>query len=304
MDTLAETGGIAMGKVKDLALFEKLKPFMDKVSVGSFRPSKLFSLCVKASVVKCFEFNLHARQNTDDAFFSLPSLRGICEDLIVLNYIKGMPKKHRERLIQLLMNHDVASRIKSQDAFFKVARPQQPVLRLKNLERRIGSLKKKICAIWNKHGWPNLQNKTMPPVSQIADKQGQEVLSKLYDYLYRLTSAGVHFNVQSLLRSGWGEKRRGKFSTRNFNTYFSAYTRIYGAYLFCVCFEFFGKFLRPPKEVSDTIAEIRKTVFLESRWPEMVTFEEMNIKVPQDNGILRIALSFIQAEKSKGFVKK
>src|SRR5262245_15137325 len=107
-------------KHEDQRLFEKLKPFMDKVAVGRLRPNQLFSLCVKASVAKCYEFNVHARRapESSNAFFFLPSLRGICEDLIVLNYIKRMPRHDREDLIKLLMDHDVHSRIKSQDAFF------------------------------------------------------------------------------------------------------------------------------------------------------------------------------------------
>src|SRR5688572_28697040 len=102
-------------KPHDLEFFETLKPFMDKTAVGGFRRNQLFSIGVKASIAKCYEFNLHARREAEcaDAFFSLSSLRGICEDLIVLNYIKQMPRSDRESLIRLLMDHEVHSRIKS-----------------------------------------------------------------------------------------------------------------------------------------------------------------------------------------------
>jgi uncharacterized protein DUF5677 len=289
-------------KCPDPQLFEKLKSFMDKVAVGGLGRNQLFSLCVKASVAKCYEFNLHVRR-TSDAFFSLPSLRGICEDLIVLNYVKRLPRTDRENLIRLLMDHDVHSRIKSQDTFFSAVRPQQPVLRVKDVDAHITAVESKIRTIWNRHGWPRLQHGTMPQIRQIAEKQGQPVLASLYDYLYRLTSAGVHFNVQSLLRSGWGSSiDQCTFSTQNFDRYFAAYAKIYGAFLFCIYFEFFGRFLKPGSSITKTISEIRKAVFLESRWPEMVTFEEMNLPMPEDNFLGRIILSVMQAESNNRFI--
>jgi hypothetical protein len=285
----------------DLKLFKKLEQFANKVALGAFRRNQLFSLCVKASFIKCYEFNVHARRDpkATDAFFSVSSLRGICEDLIVLNYIKRMPRQDREELIPLLMAHDVHSRTKCQDAFFTAARPQQPVLRIKDVESKIGEIESKIQAIWNRHGWPGLHNGSMPQIRQIADKQGQPILARLYDYLYRLTSAGVHFNVQSLLRSGWGTKKNFRFSTHNFDRYFSEYASTYGAFLFVVYFEFFGRFLRPNQTETEIVSEIRKSVILKSRWPEMVTFEEMNLDVPQDSNILRLVYSFMQAEEQK-----
>ena len=288
----------------DERLFGKIKPFIEKVAVCSISRDKLFHSCIRASIVKCFEFNLHARQKSDDAFFSLPVLRGICEDLIVLNFIQGMPEKDREDLIQLMMLVDAGTRAKYQDAFFTAVRPQQPVLRYKDIDARIEEFEGQMREIWQRHGWPGLKKKAMPQTRELADKQGSPVLTYLYEYLYRLTSQTVHFNVGSLMRSGWGEPDNCTFSTRHFNPYFSAFGKIYGAYLFCVYFEFFTDFLQPDSEVNETIKEIRKWVIRQSRWPEMLTFEEMNLKVPQKNGVLRFVHSFIQAEESKGFIKQ
>jgi GNAT superfamily N-acetyltransferase len=71
--------------IPDKKYFEALKPFVKRVAVGSARQS-FFTLCVKASLAKCFEFNLAVRnvKNLDESFFWMPALRGICEDLIVL----------------------------------------------------------------------------------------------------------------------------------------------------------------------------------------------------------------------------
>lgn len=288
----------------DKKYFEALKPYMQKVAVGRSGKNQMFSLCIKASFAKCYEFNLlvRNRRETHEAFFWLPTLRGICEDVIVLNFIKGMPRTDREQLIGLLMSHDIHSRIDLQNKFFHDIRPQQPVLRIKDVATKIADLESKIQVIWNAHGWPGLKRGTMPQIRQIAEKQKQPVLARLYDYLYRLTSGSVHFNVQSLLRSGWGSKKQWTFSTANFHPYYVAYARVYGAFLFCVYFEFFGRFLRPKADVSKTVSEIRKSLLTEWRWPEMVTFEEMNIKPPDGNLILQSVMTILQAEQRKRLI--
>jgi hypothetical protein len=143
----------------------------------------------------------------------------------------------------------------------------------------------------------------IPPIRQIAEKQGMPLLTTLYDYLYRLTSGGVHFSVQSLLRSGWGSHPKNfKFSTRHFHNYFASYCSTYGAFVFCVYFEFFNSIIRPDRATSAAVAKIREGVLMTARWPEMVTFEEMNLKVPEDGSVVRMVLSAIQATTRKRLV--
>lgn len=286
-------------KDPDLKHFNSLKPYMEKVAIGGLGRNQVFSICVKASIVKCFEYNLFVRResNTINAFFYLPTLRSVCEDLIVLNYIKGMPLNDREEIIQHLMHYGTHSKIKTQCQFFSEVRPQQPVLTVRDADTTISQAERRIRLIWNRYGWPNLKQGTMPQLRQIAEKQEETVLVSLYDYLYRLTSSAVHFDVQSLLRSGWGPtKKECSFSTSNFHNYFDAYASIYGAFLFCVYFEFFGRQLRPGREIKKTISEIRKSILMKPRWPEMVTFEEMNLEVPEPSPIQHM-ISFVQSKK-------
>jgi hypothetical protein len=79
----------------DLEHFKTLESYFAKVGTGSMGKHHMFSLCVKASACKCFEFNLASRQDAsfEKSFFSMSSLRGICEDLIVLRYIRACPRK-------------------------------------------------------------------------------------------------------------------------------------------------------------------------------------------------------------------
>jgi hypothetical protein len=226
----------------------------------------------------------------------MPSLRGICEDLIVLRYISKMPFKDREQLVVALAGWELDTRIKLQDAFFTTIRPQQPVLRLKDVDTTIASHEAAARAIWNRHGWPNLQNGAMPQIRQIAEKQGMPQLAILYDYLYRLTSASVHFNVGALCRSGWGPSfKQVTFSAKNFHSYFADYCLLYGAFLFCLYFEFFGGVLRSTAEERAIVNEIRQGVLYTRRWPEMVTYEEMNQKPPTDGETVRMLLTAFQS---------
>ena len=289
--------------IPDKKHFEALRPFMTRISVGSAR-QHFFTLCIKASLAKCFEFKIAVRsnKNLDESFFWMPALRGICEDLIVLNFVNTMPAPDRNKLILILMAHDVNSRISLQDTFFKQIHIHQPVLRVKDVANKISALESEIQQIWKKHGW-NLTRGTTPQIRQIAERQGQPVLASLYDYLYRSTSAAVHFNVQSLLRSGWGpSKSKFTFSTKNFSGYFRSYARTYGPFLFCVYFEFFGRFLRPGLGVSRRVREIRKELLLAPRWPEMVTFEEMNLKPPKTNIILETLVAVVESERRKRLI--
>ena len=208
-------------------------------------------------------------------------------------------------LFRSLSGHELAARTKLQDAFFRSFRPQQPVLRLKDVDTLIASSEAAARAVWNANGWPNMRKGAMPAIRQIAEKQGLEQLAVLYDYLYRLTSAGVHFSVQSLLRSGWGTTPKAfVFSAKNFHPYFEQYCSLYGAFLLCLYFEFFGSVLRPGSKERATIAEIRQQVLYAGRWPEMVTFEEMNQKPPEGGEAFRMIVSALQVVSRRRLITK
>lgn len=271
---------------------------MDQLSRGSLKRHKIFSLCLRASVIKCYEFCLDARdkRRTKNRFFSISALRGVCEDLIVLRFISRLPSDDRELLITSLANHESATRVKLQDEFFSSFRPQQPVLRLPDADATIEQNERAAQSVWHRHGWPNLSRGAMPQIRQIAEKQGAPQLAILYDYLYRLTSGGVHFSAQSLMRSGWGPNlRKFTFSTKHFDSFFSEYCSVYSAFMLCTYFEFFGNYLKPSKEDAAHINKIREDILFTPRWPEMVTFEEMNLKYPHEDRTMQMIISAIQA---------
>jgi hypothetical protein len=286
--------------------FRALTPYMARIAKGSLKRNTWYSLCVKASLAKCYEFNVAIPRLSaaEGAFFAMSALRGICEDLIVLRFIGRLPSADREELLRALQGLEMGKRIKQQDAFFRSFRPQQPVIRLKDPDSPIASCTAAAQAVWRQHGWPNFKGKDMPPVREIAERQGSHHLAILYDYLYRLTSGGVHFSVQSLLRSGWGEIPNIVFSTKHFRGYFEAYCSVYGSFLFCIYFEFFGRLLRPGKHQREIVQAIREGIFMAERWPEMLTFEEMNQKPPEGGHVFRKVVSAAQSTMQRQLIPR
>jgi len=284
----------------ELNLFRALGDYVAAVSRGRMQKGKFFSLCVRASFSKCYDFNLQAwdKSKTEAAFFSLPTLRGICEELIVLNYVKSFPNSERDLLFAKLMAHDVHTSLAVQKGFFSTARPFQPVLNPQLSSAALTTLENEIQMIWRSQGWPHMNRGVIPPIRQIAEKQGGDILIKLYDYLYRLTSGTVHFSVGSLLRTGWGEPPNFTFSVRYFTGYYGAFARIYGAFMFCAYFELLSRFLRPDKGAKRRVDAIRDSILSLVRWPEMITFEEMNMPVP-DPGSMINALGVVLSREGK-----
>jgi hypothetical protein len=277
-----------------LQLLREIEPFIQKTAKATTRlKGHEFVNCLRGSLSKSFEFCLEAHQGRTNriAFFLVPSLRSICEDLVVLSYLGKMSSADRNGFVSLLIQHEMVAKLDAQSKFFKLARPEQPVIQPGTIDKK--KIEDSIRQIWKRNGWTGLTSSWMPTVRQIAEKNHIDVLTTLYDYIYRLTSGAVHFNPGLLLRTGWG-KPIPRFSPKNFSKYYVAYARTYGLFLFCCYFELFGRFLRPDKSVSALVTELRLALLSEFRWPEMITFEELNFRPPQGD-VLRYVYRYVDA---------
>ena len=285
-----------------LSLFTSLRAYVDDVGQEQATgKDKLFSMCIRSSFVKCYEFNLYAwdEDYSESSFHWLSTLRGICEDIIVLNYVQDICEIDRNQLLFYLQIHELNDSLKVQNAFFQKARPQQAVIHSKLTSAELEKLESDIRNIWRTNGWPDMKKKVMPPTYQIAQKSGRDILQTLYEYMYRLTSKSVHFSVRGLLRHGWGELPNCTFSTKHFSRYYTMFGRIYGAFMFCIYFELFGTYFpREDEEIKILVDKIRRSILKFSRWPEMVTPEEMNMEPPEIK-LLQQVVSFIQADARK-----
>ena len=281
--------------------YAALKRFYQAVKKGFAKEGHFFQNCLRASFAKAYEFNVLANSQSQNkgSFFLAAGLRSICEDLILLRYLGSLSKANRERVVLLLMHHEVLANLKAQQAFFEENRPFQPVLKTPDqYEQELTRVTVELQAFWKAHGW-NLSGKaTMPQVRQLAERRG---LDTLYDFIYRLTCDVVHFNPQVLLRSGWGKLPDVEFSTENFELYYREFAVIYGSFLFCVYFELLRPNLKPNAETMLQVEKIKKCLRIINRWPEIVTYEEMNIKLPPSASLLfQVAHRVIFENSRKG----
>lgn len=261
-------------------ILDPMRPFVERSSTIRYPLRRLFSSCLRASFVKTFEFvDFAAKQQSDNAFFFAPVLRGVTEDVIFFRFLSRFPHKHRQQVVSNLMAATVHKKLEEQGSFFHKFRPFQPVLSKHNIDDQRAS--DDLRLFWQANGWPSLKH-YIPPVREMAEKSDPGILEVVYDFIYRLTSGVVHFNPQVLLRSGWGNVPISTtFSSRNMGPYYLALSQVYGSYLLCLYFELFGRYLRPNNEEKSAVEELRRHLLLILRWPEMVTFEEMNVAVPK-----------------------
>ena len=234
---------------------------------------------LKGCVIKSLEFAMQTEKIPEgvSAFFLAPTLRGICEDLIALRFLQlDSNIIKRDDLLQSRMVHAVFGAVDKQTKFFRKHRPFQPVFggTLNSPQKVVG----------------------LPSMKDMAEKTK---LSDLYDFLYAVSSDNVHFNPRIIIRNAWGDGRKTfMHSTKNFQDYYINLCAVYGVYLFCRFIEFFQKELRLSSAVASEVERLSIAIDGKLRWPEAVTFEEMNKGGPTDTE--RVLRKMIHTAKVPG----
>ena len=269
---------------------QKVQPLVDRASTVKFDPLRPYSTCLRYSFCRAFGFaELASRQEPDDAFFLVPALRAITEDIIFFRFLSRSSDEDREMVIQHLMSIDVDDKIEHQQSFFHTFRPFQRVLTFSNDNAKVvDAMKDDLRQFWRKSGWPNLGNMNkrayVPPIREMAQKSDPGMLEITYDFIYRLTSGEVHFTPRTLLRLGWGESEvmtelrpAATFSTRNLGLYHLSVIQVYGTYVLCLWSEFFSDRIDASQQDNAAFLALREHLMSRVRWPEIVTSEEMNV---------------------------
>ena len=274
-------------------VFRRIKKILElkSVTVDELADYMLDAL-IQAATSKCIEFNIEANRTGkrgEASFILMSNLRGICEDLIYLTYLSRMEKENTKRFIKLLFSRNISEGLNVQKQFFDCNNPTQPVLGASSQSDVSGS--KEIREFWKSTGQ---FNKKIPSVRDLAKDVG---LKSTYDFIYFAASNFVHFNPSTLFRTGWGsDKGPFTFSIRNMNEYYRSFSSFYGAVLFI---GFQASFSEKYFNVSlDTEANrLIELIGHVQRWPEIITFEEMNEKPPLY--ILTHAMGKIMVEEDK-----
>lgn len=243
---------------------------------------RVYEALVAAALAKCVEFNIvvnRSRRYRDEQFALVGGLRGICEDLIYLSYVKHLLPHERLELVQLLIRLNTAEGLDAQHQFFAANNPFQPVLSPTSKSNQNGEsaslvARRELRAFWKRHASARRDG---PTIKDMALKVG---LTSTYNYVYFAASNFSRFNPQSLLRTGWGsEKRPFQFSANHMSGYYKSLSSFYGAIIFLGFHSAFSPDHFDASCDADA-AELLSLISEVHRWPELVTFEEMNQRPP------------------------
>ncbi|MGH9486692.1 MAG: DUF5677 domain-containing protein [Terriglobales bacterium] len=261
----------------------------------------MFKAVLKASLARIHAYAEFAHSEFAEAgpqsFFGSAPLRQCCEDLIVLKYLAKLGRRDRDAVIGALMVLEMSTAVEKQRVFFERSHPYQLVIQSNFSPDQIGDAKGLLdkigvrTCLWHTQG-------RLPPVKQMAATVG---LSEMYEYLYAATSELVHFNVRISLRSGWGNDGEFSFSPANFAKFYTEFSKTYAAYVWIGFCRVFRSAIGLSPGFMDVVDGVELAVESVYRWPELVTFEEMN--VPQGNRqgnlIFRACLFMMQDERVK-----
>jgi len=257
--------------------YNKLNKYLKPLFYAEFTPNNIYQCYVIAAFSKSFEFNLLVNKNSDskNSFFYTPSLRGICEDIITLQFLKKHKALDKDKLLQSYTMIQLVDMVETQTKFFSKNHKQQIIFDITDKETIRSDNTITLKEQWAKIGMN--KDKLFPSVSHMAVDGG---LVELYDYLYSATSDMVHFSPHNLMRNGWSKSDSPTthyFSTENFSKYYSLFNEFYGGYLFVKFTTIFKKELKLSHNVVELIKILEGDLFSDSRWPELITFEEMNV---------------------------
>jgi len=289
------------------ALLKEIEPQVRSKAQFHMAREGLFRGVLKGAFIKAYEFARYSHcikpeEADEGCFFGTSALRGICEDLIVLKFLRQLRKKGKDEVVTIKMLIGTVEASAKQRRFFEKRRPFQPVLQFGDDPSKLVQQKDRLTAIGQASQLWRTEGK-LPTIEQMAIKVN---LQRLYDFIYSITSEVVHFSPRIALRSGWGicplaphhpgehHPTSGVFSTKNFCRYYLDFSRIYGLYLFVLFCHTFRRDLGLSDSFIRQIKKMQSLLDNELRWPEAVTFEEMN---QQDPGpILRAVLKVAHEE--------
>ena len=260
-------------------LYTSLKPSAEHFTSGSLSDG-LYINVLRAALAKSYEFNCVVTKSKDAPFFLMATLRGMCEDVIVLKFIQSFKVEDRNEILELLLKIGIFEALHNQEEFFDQHRSFQPILKPTGSKADIDKLRDEVLKLRRAYS-SETPNNHLPSIRKMAKSQG---LLPFYEYLYSATSRLVHFSPQVLLRMGWGPEPKPDmdvtFSTDHFKDYYTAFNQLYGTFLFIMFFDNFKAELSFDVTWNGILEQLRKYINDWPRWPELVTFEEVNQAEP------------------------
>lgn len=254
-----------------------------------------------SAMAKCLDFNIAAHDVSEgslEPFFLAANCRSICEELIYVAFFRSLDSRGANEIAMAISEVMHRKSVLSQTRFFAANNSLQPthgaLVPATEQQQSLRSAEQRLSRLWSQHGFSESGRTTVRDVSRRVR------LNTTYDYVYHMTSNYVHFNPTHLFKMGWGPMEGPfTFSVKHFDGYYRHVARFLGAMFFMGYVLMFSK--RLSKMLSKEYIEI-VTATLESniRWPEVITFEEMN-QHPPANIMYRALMTMLRKEDSGAY---
>ena len=254
-----------------------------------------------SAMAKCLDFNVAANDGSERSlapFFLAANCRAICEEMIYVAFFRSLDSRDANEIAVAFSEVEHRKSILAQTRFFAINNSLQPthggLVPAAEQEQDLCSAEQILSQLWSQHGFSGSRRITVRDVCR------RVCLHTTYDYVYHMTSNYVHFNPSHLFKMGWGPMEGPfTFSVKHFDKYYRHVARFLGAMLFM------GYVLMFPKRLSDDLSKeyietVTSTLESNIRWPEIVTFEEMNQQPPK-NIFHRALMSMLRKEDSRSF---
>jgi len=259
-----------INKLRDVGALKNMEPRLEEIAISAY--------------VKCYDFMIYIcnLEKAEYAFFQLPFLRGMCEDLISISYLLTLNDHEIKSIILSKQVREFRSALGSQEKYFRKNNPVQPVVPkelIPDLSKYIDFYKEKGLKITKRY---------LPSVQKMSKKVG---LEDFYNFLYFATSKTVHFDIVTLMSMGWGkmDKEKGTINPifsyeNNFHQYYK-FVFFYTSRIFIEQTTKFKKIIDKNDVIILKLGSLIQSYKLID-WPTIITFEQMNIDRPKSNNNL------------------
>lgn len=262
---------------------EVYKTFEDEIKnirhVGKikFGRPKLKEVTISA-YIKTYDFIIYLcnLERLENAFFQLPMLRGLYEDLISISYLLKLSDKESDDILISNQLRKEKRTLESQEEYFKKYNPGQLVFpankyptfeEYKNHDKTL-----------------NIAERHLPSVQKMSAKVE---LGDLYEFLYNATSKSVHFDVGTLLGMGWGnyDKENNEVDLNfsfehNFKQYY-CFVLFYSSYIFIEQTKHFSKVIDSNEIIIKKLLPLID-YYKEIDWPTIISFSQLNSEKPSE----------------------
>lgn len=224
----------------------------------------------------------------EQAYYAMPLLRPMCEELIFIRFMKSLPREEANDYLWRRVGLDLLEGLEAQRSFFGELQDEYPDHikekyrphrgETQDLPARIAEQRTALRDMGRRLGWGN---RHAPSVKYMAESSGSDAE---YGFFYHATSSAVHANLHHVGRMVWGVPDQGMVVTNaNFAAYYRHFALTYGVWLTAkimdeVNTEFPEQWRNEASVDYDIWRDFVQFIVGATRFPPIVTEEELRWK--------------------------